>query len=95
MDAAVSKATIGIAVTTIERAVNGMAGASGVGDVAYATERRAIIGTEAEKLRGTGIDVDGLLAKADQMVVACQRRDMHAAYARNIEIGDLLAPLCD
>jgi hypothetical protein len=87
--------TVDEAVSTVERAANGISGAAGVGDVAYATKRRTELGEAAEQLRPTGINVDGLLIKADNMLAACRRRDLRTAVELNIEIGGILAPLCE
>lgn len=89
------KKTVDEAVSEIVSAANGIGGAALVGDVTYASGRRADLGVAAEHLRHTSLRVDDLLAKADNMVAACRRRDPHTATQLNIEIGEMLAPFCD
>jgi hypothetical protein len=81
------------AVSTIESAANGMAGAIMAGDVAYATARHAEIADAVKSLPaavGTAI-----LQKADNMLVACKRRDLNAGFTLNVGISELLEPFCD
>ena len=81
------------AVSTIESAANGIAGAIMVGDVGYAKKRHAEIADAVKSLPasvGTAI-----LGQVDNMLVACRQRDMHSGFTLNIAIGELLAPFCD
>lgn len=91
------KKRIDKAVAAIESAANGISGATMMADVAYAQTRRADIGFAAETLRreGVKVDVDAIISKADEMLTACRHQAIAKAVELNIEIGELLAPLCD
>ena len=81
------------AVATIESAANGMAGATMVGDVAYAQTRHAEI-ADAVKLLPEEVGT-AILQKADNLLGACKQRNLNKGCELNISISDLLAPFCD
>lgn len=83
------------AVALIESAANGMSGAAMMADAAYAAGRRTEIRAALADLSGTGIDTAALAAKADRLMECCRRGQVHQAVQLNIEIGEILAPLCD
>ena len=90
------KELIDAAVATIESAANGMAGAGMVADVTYAKTRHSELVGAAKVLKDNkaGVDAAGIVTRADEMLGACGRRDIVNLNRLNIEISDLLAPLC-
>jgi hypothetical protein len=91
------KELIDAAVETIESAANGISGAGMVADVTYAKGRHKQLVDAAKVLKDNkaGVDAAGIVTRANEMLGACERRDIVNLNRLNIEIGDILAPLCD
>ncbi len=85
------------AVMAIESAANGISGAGMVADVAYAKGRQSELNDAVAVLKKEGVKIDlpGITARANEMLACCERRDIVNLNRLNIEISDILAPLCD